>query len=60
MKKRSTKSLILRKSSISKLGYDQVKGGTSTLTTPDPVATVNLPTSNCTFADDCLTDFCEA
>lgn len=59
MKKRNVKLLKLRKNSISNLGGEQVKGGTSTLTTADPVATVNLPTGNCTsFIDDCPTAWC--
>lgn len=58
MKKRNTKSLKLRKSSVSKLGNEQIKGGTSTYITI-PIATIDLPSSNCTsFIDACPTIWC--
>jgi hypothetical protein len=52
--------LKLRKNSISNLTNDQVKGVTiGTLTTVDPIATINLPTSGCTsFIDAYPTAWC--
>jgi len=59
MKKRTTKLLKLSKSSISNLGNEQIKGGTSTLQTAEPIATIDFPTGNCTsFIDACPTAWC--
>jgi hypothetical protein len=58
MKKRNAKSLKLRKSSISKLGNEQVKGGTSG-TFPQPTPPIQITKTNCTsFIDACPTAWC--
>lgn len=55
MKKRNAKSLKLRKSSISKLGDQQLKGGALSYPQPTPPITLNGCTS---FIDACPTAWC--
>ncbi|WP_430410132.1 hypothetical protein [Kordia sp.] len=58
MKKRNVKSLRLRKSSISKLGDQHVKGGISG-TFPQPTPPIKITVGGCTsFIDACPTAWC--